>query len=81
MSYQLHREAVPVYHSFRVLAYGLGEEKLHANNTKDWLRDRLKWISDRIMEFSDDVAWQELFQKKGKNRRFVRYEAFEHVEA
>jgi hypothetical protein len=66
------RGAVHAYKEFRVLPDNGDEGKpLTLANGKKWFRDRLKWISDRIMEFSDDEAWREKIQKQGKKGKFV----------
>jgi hypothetical protein len=66
------RDAARAYRDFCVRS-GSGDKvrPLTLTNGKKWFRDRLKWISDRIMEFSDDDAWREKIQMQGKKGKFV----------
>jgi hypothetical protein len=73
-------DASMAYRNFRVLPYRKGEEKLTKANGKEWFKKRLKRISDRFMDFSDDMAWREGIQKWGKNRKFVLNEKFDQQE-
>jgi len=67
------RGAARTYREFRVLPDNDEDagKPLTLANGKKWFRDRLKWISDRIMEFSEDDAWREKIQKQGKKGAFV----------
>jgi hypothetical protein len=66
------RDAARAYRDFCVRSGGGDKVRpLTLTNGKKWFRDRLKWISDRIMEFSDDDAWREKIQMQGKKGNFV----------
>lgn len=66
-------DAALAYRSFQVVPNAWGQRSLNSLNGKVWFKDRLKWISDQIMNFTEDVAWRERIQKQGKKGRFVLY--------
>lgn len=68
---RVSHDAQAVYRSFKVLPYDESERGLFKELPNKWVRDRLKKISDQIMEFSGDVVWREKMQSRGKKGQFA----------
>ncbi len=74
------RDAIKVYRDFRVLPYGEDEKRPNGSGKYRWWLERLKFLSDQIMEFSEEDAWRERINKQNKMGKFVRNEEADQEE-
>ena len=68
---QVNNATTLAYRSFQEIPDVPGEKSLNGQNGKAWFMDRLKWLSDQLMDFSEDEVWREKIHREGKKGVFV----------